>query len=71
MDIKEKSMSGNMDIEEMLARKIQWKTMDDELNHGPKLNRDQDFQKIQLELQRIRVFDITIKASKEIESFLN
>lgn len=71
MEIKEKSMTGNMDIEEMWDRKIQWQTMDDGFKNATKLNKDQDFSKVQLELQRIRVFDITIKATQEIQSFLN
>jgi hypothetical protein len=31
MEINEKSMTGNMDIDEMWTRKIQWQTMDDGL----------------------------------------
>jgi len=60
MHFVEKSLTGNMDIDEMLKRKIQWKTMDKP--RGPKLDRGQDITAIKLELQRIRVFDVTVNA---------
>ena len=71
MEIIEKSMTGNMAIEEMWDRKIQWQTMDDDIKRGPKINKEKDFKNVKLELQRIRVFDVSIKATQEIESFLN
>ena len=56
-DIQELSLSGNMDIAEMRARKVQWKTAD---KPDKKLiSYDQDYEKIQLEGQRIRVFKVT------------
>ena len=56
-DIQELSLSGNMDIAEMRARKVQWKTAD---KPDKKLiSYDQDYEKILLEGQRIRVFKVT------------
>lgn len=55
--IKEKSLTGNMDIQEMLDRKIQWKTVDDHMLQS-RISRDTDFSAITLEAQRIRVFNI-------------
>jgi hypothetical protein len=67
--IKEVTLTGNMEIEEMRQRKIQWKTMDDNKpNFGEvKIDKSQDFGAIKLELQRIRTFEITLK---ETEAFL-
>ena len=61
--IKEVTLTGNMEIEEMRQRKIQWKTMDDKLpGFGEvKIDKSQDFAAIKLELQRIRTFEITYK----------
>ena len=69
MSITEKSTTGNMNIEEMWARKIQWQTMDEP--RGPKLDMGIDFKAVKLELQRIRVFDVAIKTNGEAVSFLN
>ena len=66
MTIAEKSTTGNMDIEEMWDRKIQWKTMDEP--RGPKLDLGKNFKAVKLELQRIRVFDVTIQT--EATAFL-
>jgi hypothetical protein len=67
--IKEVTLTGNMEIEEMRQRKIQWKTMDDNKTGFAevKINKSQDFAAIKLELQRIRTFEIT---SKGAEAFL-
>lgn len=59
-EIKEKSLSGNMDIQEMLDRKLVWKTEDDHLlkASATKMDRGEDFGAVKLEPQRIRVFNI-------------
>ena len=57
-EIKEKSLTGNMDIQEMLDRKINW------LPGQLKLDRGTDFSKVKLELQRIRVFEVTVQEEK-------
>jgi hypothetical protein len=61
MDIsfREVSLTGNMDIEEMLKRKIQWKTMDDHEKSSIKLSYGIQDNTIVLEAQRIRVFEIS------------
>ena len=52
-----------MDIEDMLKRKIQWKTVDDDINESPKISRDDDVGAVKLEAQRIRVFDLKFSPS--------
>ena len=54
-EVREKSLTGNMDIQEMLDRKINW------LPGKQKLDRGSDFSQVKLELQRIRVFEVTAK----------
>jgi len=50
------SLSGNMAIEEMLERKVQWKTFDS-IARDKKLDFSVgDFENVSLEPQRIRVF---------------
>jgi hypothetical protein len=57
------TLTGNMEIQEMLDRKVQWKTEDDDLLGDSKtLNRDTDFSNVTLEAQRIRVFNIDYTA---------
>jgi len=56
-DIRELSLSGNMDISEMQARKIQWKTKDG--NHLEQIPRDTDFHLVMLKSMQIRVFEVT------------
>jgi len=60
--IKEKSLTGNMDIEEMRERKIQWKTKD-KVNR--KITHRFDGQYVDLELQRIRVFEVTFGSTDD------
>jgi hypothetical protein len=54
--IKELSLSGNMDIQEMDARKIQWKTVDG--NMTKKKKRGDDFNKVDITSMQIRVFEV-------------
>ncbi len=56
LDIKEMSLTGNMAIEEMLERKVQWKTFN-HIASNKKLDFSVgDFENVSLEPQRIRVF---------------
>ena len=56
LEIKEMSLSGNMAIEEMLERKVQWKTVD-QVASNKKLDYSVgDFENVSLEPQRIIVF---------------
>lgn len=60
-----------MDIQEMLDRKVQWKTVDDEiLSDSYKISRDTDFSAVTLEAQRIRVFNIEYTAQTNGQLFL-
>lgn len=54
--IRELSLSGNMDISEMDARKIQWKTVDG--IEFTKPERGTDFTQVQLKSMQIRVFEV-------------
>lgn len=68
----EKSLSANMDIEEMLKRKIDWKTIDDlkkDKEPSKKLSYD-IFEDSKLELvpQRIRVFEISFGATSNSDA---
>jgi hypothetical protein len=47
-----------MDIEEMDARKIQWKTVDDIQTKEPKPKRGNDFTQVELKSMQIRVFEV-------------
>jgi hypothetical protein len=68
--IKEKSLTGNMDIDEMLKRKIQWKTKDDD-KVNKKISYSFDGEYVDLEPQRIRVFEATfVPADSETTMFL-
>jgi hypothetical protein len=58
VDIIEKSLTGNMKIEDMLKRKVQWKTVDDDILEESTLSRGEPFDAVKLEAQRIRVFDL-------------
>jgi hypothetical protein len=49
--------TGNMEVSEMLERKIQWKTVDD-AKLTSKISRGTDFSHQVLEAQRIRVYNI-------------
>lgn len=67
MDIKEMSMTANMELKEMLARKIQWKTVDDNKEDlvKSKINYDSDFSAVKLEPQRIRTFTVVFETTTE------
>ena len=70
-DISEMSLTGNMYLKEMMERKIKWKTVDDkETPELSKLDYSTDFDKITLEPQRIRVFDVTMPYTDESSHFL-
>jgi hypothetical protein len=63
--ITEKTLTGNMDIQDMLNRKVQWVTEEDDiLANSYKMDRDTDFSQVTLEAQRIRTFNIdyTVKS---------
>jgi hypothetical protein len=72
IDIKEKSLTGNMDLKEMLDRKIKWKTVDDDLSLGGKMSYHFDGEYVDLEPQRIRVFEVTFtpESQDEVVAFL-
>ena len=72
IDIKEKSLTGNMDLKEMLDRKIKWKTVDDDLSLGGKMTYHFDGEYVDLEPQRIRVFEVTFtpESQDEVVAFL-
>jgi hypothetical protein len=55
--ITEMTPTGNMEVSEMLERKIQWKTVDD-AKLTSKISRGTDFSNQVLEAQRIRVYNI-------------
>jgi hypothetical protein len=57
LNIKELSLSGNMEIQEMDERKIQWKTVDDVENSEP-TERGTDYSKVDLKSMQIRVFEV-------------
>jgi hypothetical protein len=60
-----------MDIKEMLDRKVQWKTEDDAiLGNSTGLHRGNDFSKIVLEAQRIRVFNVEYTVKTESPLFM-
>lgn len=44
----------------MLDRKVQWKTVDDEIVYAAKISYDFNGEFVDLEPQRIRVFEVTI-----------
>ena len=67
MDIKEMSMTANMELKEMLDRKIQWKTVDDNREDlvKSKINYDSDFSAVKLEPQRIRTYTVVFETATE------
>ena len=67
IEIRERSLSGNMDLSEMLKRKIQWKTVDDDKNEfsHSKISFDTQFTSVDLEPQRIRTFLVTVTPCEE------
>jgi hypothetical protein len=50
--------TGNMEVSEMLERKIKWKTVDDDKLAPSTLSRGTDWKNLVLEAQRIRVFNL-------------
>ena len=71
-EITEMSLTANMPLKELQSRKIQWKTVDDEiLTSGKKLDYSDDFSSVTLEPQRIRVFKVVLQAQQEVSLFLN
>lgn len=61
--VKELSLSGNMEAQEMLNRKIKWKTVDDDKTEYQSKKMDYKIlsgNKVELVPQRIRVFEITV-----------
>lgn len=56
IQIKEKSLTGNMDLKEMLDRKIKWNTKDVSTS---RISYEFDGEYVDLEAQRIRVFHVT------------
>lgn len=69
--INELSLTGNMEIGEMMSRKIKWPTVDDDKNDFPKSAIDYEINtsKVTLEPQRIRVF--SVRYITEEPTFLN
>ena len=68
-EITEVTLTGNMPINEMWDRKIQWKTMDDNKPgfKDVKTDKSQDWNAVKLENQRIRTF---VVSPKQTETFL-
>lgn len=67
--ITEMSMTGNMELQEMLSRKVKWITKDDDKEDFVKSNisYDDDFTMINLEPQRIRTFNVTFDLGSTLE----
>lgn len=63
--ITEMSLSGNMDIKEMRARKIHWITRDDAKLAASSVNYEFCPDHVQVEPQRIRVFSIEYGSKME------
>jgi len=75
MEIKEMSLTGNMENKEMWQRKIQWKYADktstSEDFPQTAVSYDMTLKSIDLEPQRIRVFSIKWATAGEDTLFLN
>ena len=67
MDIKEMSITANMELKDMLARKIQWKTVDDNKEGltKSKIDYDSDFSAVKLVPQRIRTYTVAFETKAE------
>lgn len=65
-DITEVTLTGNMPIDEMWDRKIQWKTMDDNKPgfKDIKTDKSHDFGDVKLENQRIRTFVVSLSEAE-------
>lgn len=68
-DIQEMSLTANMNLEQMEARRIKWKTVDDpkEEYEQSKVAKDDGFDLVKLEPQRIRTFMVKFKHQKSVE----
>jgi hypothetical protein len=67
-EFKEMNLSSNMALDEMLNRKIQWRTVDDDSRPDlspSKIDYSVANQTVSLEPQRIRVFEMTVTSSAE------
>ena len=66
LQIDELSLTGNMYLKEMMARKIKWATVDDDKDDFPQSVVEYDFTptQVQLEPQRIRVFSLKYTAEE-------
>ena len=65
------SLTGNMELKEMLDRKIRWKTVDD-AQDSFKLSYVVEDEILTLEPQRIRVFHVTYSSTEQdTQTFLN
>jgi hypothetical protein len=67
-EISELSLSGNMDIKEMVSRKIQWKTKDGHKLNKPEILTD-DMYDLKLAPMAIRTFEV--QSFKKEALFLN
>ena len=65
--LTEKSLTANMDLTEMLARRIQWKTVDDAKLAEGSIDYGFTGTSVTLEPQRIRVFELKVNAPTEDE----
>jgi hypothetical protein len=69
--INEKSLTGNMDLSEMYFRRIKWETVDDKIKLGEgKISYKFNGEFIDLEPQRIRVFEVIFTPWPLYEDFL-
>lgn len=73
LEITELSLTGNMELKEMQARKLKWMTVDDEKMELPRSVVDYEFTPdlVKVEPQRIRVFALEFSPASETPSFLN
>lgn len=66
----EMDITANMEISEMQARQIKWKTTEDQVE-AKLLDFSTDMNQIKLESQRIRVFKVSLAQTEEAALFLN
>ena len=73
LEVTELSLTGNMLLKEMKARKIKWMTVDDDREEFPRSAVEEEFTPaaVSLEPQRIRVFALQFTAATDAPSFLN
>lgn len=66
-NVTEKSLTANMDLTEMLNRRIKWKTVDDDKTAQGSIDYTFNGTTVTLEPQRIRVFELKVTAPAEVK----